>query len=113
MSVKQILSKWRKAIITFIAKSGLASNVSNYRPISLTSVVCKKIERIVVKCLSLYLYQHKLINQQQRGFRTGKCISTKFSETLNDWTLTLVGGSSFTAAHINVANSFDSVSRPI
>jgi len=69
----------------------------------------QKMEIVVVKCLSLYLHQHKLINQQQRGFRTKKFTSTNLFETLNDWTLTLDGGSIFTAAHINVANSFDSV----
>jgi len=69
-------------------------------------------KRVVVKCLSLYLYQHKLINQQQRGFLTEQFTSIKFFETLKNWTLTLDGGSSFTAAHINVTNSFDSVSRP-
>jgi len=69
-------------------------------------------ERVVVKCLPLYLHQHKLINQQQRGFFTRKFTPTNLFETLNDWTLTLDGGSIFTAAHINVANSFDSVSHP-
>ena len=72
----------------------------------------QKIERVVVKCLSLYLYQHKLINQQQRGFLTEKFTSSNFLETLNDFILTLDNGSSFTEAHINVANSFDSVSHP-
>jgi len=70
MSVGQIPNEWRKAIITPIAKGGLAFDVSNYRPISLTSVVCKIMERVVIKCLLLYLHQHKLISQQQHGFLT-------------------------------------------
>jgi len=72
----------------------------------------QKMEKVVVKCLSLYLHQHKLINQQKRGFLTKKFTSTNHLETLNDWTLTQDDGSSFTAALIDVAKAFDSVSHP-
>ena len=38
---------WKSANITPVFKKGTSSNVSNYRPISLTSVFCKLFERIV------------------------------------------------------------------
>ena len=41
LSVGKIPVEWRNAIISPVAKGGLASDVSNYRPISLSSCACK------------------------------------------------------------------------
>ena len=38
---------WKDAIVVPIFKKGVKSEPSNYRPVSLTSVVCKLMERIV------------------------------------------------------------------
>jgi len=38
---------WKKATVVPIYKGGDQSAVSNYRPISLTSVVCKQLEHII------------------------------------------------------------------
>ena len=48
MSVGQIPADWRCAIVIPIAKGGVASDPSNYRPISLTNVTCKLMERVTV-----------------------------------------------------------------
>jgi hypothetical protein len=37
---------WKKAIVVPIHKGGNRSVVKNYRPVSLTSVVCKQMEHI-------------------------------------------------------------------
>jgi len=37
---------WKKAIVFPVHKGGNRSLVTNYRPVSLTSVVCKQIEHI-------------------------------------------------------------------
>jgi hypothetical protein len=41
VSVGCIPNEWRRAIITPIYKSSLASDVSNYRPVALICVACK------------------------------------------------------------------------
>ena len=92
MSVGKLPDEWKKAVITPIAKVGLASYPCNYRPISLMSVACKVMERIIVKQLLGYLYQHGLISKQQHGFLTGKSTSTNLLETLNDWTFAINNG---------------------
>jgi len=111
MSTGKIPDAWRCAIVTPIAKGGVASDVDNYRPISLTSGVCKVMERVIVKYLSDYLYEHKLISRQQHGFIRRKSTSTNLLETLNDWTLAIDNGDSITAAYIDFAKAFDSVSH--
>ena len=38
---------WKKAIVVPIYKGGNRSVVGNYRPVSLTSVVCKQMEHVI------------------------------------------------------------------
>ena len=56
-------SEWKKANITPLFKKGSRNKPENYRPVSLTSVVCKLLETLVE-----FLVKHKLINTSQQGF---------------------------------------------
>ena len=48
------------------------STPGNYRPVSLTSVVCKVLESIIKDAIMDYLEQHKLIEVSQHGFLLGR-----------------------------------------
>ena len=61
-------SDWKKANVTAVFKKGDKSLSSNYRPISLTSQVCKVLESIVRYCLTEHEKKHKLIKESQHGF---------------------------------------------
>ena len=89
LSVGKIPDEWWRAVVTPIYKSGPASDVSNYRPISLTSVFSKVMERVIVNDLSSYLLSHGLISKQQHGFLAKRSTDTNLAETLNDWTLAI------------------------
>ena len=45
-----VSNAWREANITALFKKGSKSATQNYRPVSLTSVVCKLIESIIKGC---------------------------------------------------------------
>ena len=47
--------EWKCVNITPIHKKGLRSEAENYRPISLTSAVCKVLETIIKKQMTTYL----------------------------------------------------------
>lgn len=71
---------WREAIMIPILKSGKDGNtVSNYRPISLTSCLCKTMERIINLRLQWHLESENLLAPQQAGFR--QCHSTEDQAT--------------------------------
>ena len=50
-------------------KSGSRRNRLNYRPVNLTSVCCKTLDRIVVLQLTKYLEVNGLLSDHQYGFR--------------------------------------------
>jgi len=97
--------------LSILFKGGLASEPSNYHPISLTSVTCKIMERVIVQHLLSYLYHNGLISHQQHGFLRCRATTTNLLESLNDQTLTLDGKDDVTVAYIDFAKAFDSVSH--
>ena len=61
---------WKEATIIPVAKPGKDStNPSNYRPIALSSCVCKRLERMINERLIWYLESSTLITSFQSGFR--------------------------------------------
>ena len=66
-------SEWMEAIIVPIPKPGKdPSNPGNYRPIALTSCVCKTMEKIVNSRLTTVLKHKKIISPIQTGAEKGK-----------------------------------------
>ena len=69
----QIPSFWQEATIIPIPKPGKDhSNPTNYRPIALTSCICKTMERMVNDRLVWTLERERLISESQCGFRRGR-----------------------------------------
>ncbi|GFR15459.1 putative RNA-directed DNA polymerase from transposon BS [Trichonephila clavata] len=64
----------KEALIIPTRKQGRLANDSNsYRPIALTSISCKLMERIVLRRLTDNLGQNNLIPPNQFGFKKGHC----------------------------------------
>ena len=60
-------SDWRKAIVIPIPKPGKdPTNPTNYRPIALTSCICKTMERMINRRLVWYLESNKLLTNVAR-----------------------------------------------
>ena len=64
----QIPMDFKRARITPIHKGG-AFEISNFRPISILPILSKILEKAVHLQLNEYLNNHKLLSQQQSGFR--------------------------------------------
>lgn len=109
LSVGKMPDAWRSAIVTLIYKGGLASDVSNYRPILLTSVFSKVMERIVVAEMSRYMLANGVITKHQHGFLCKRSTTTKLTETLSDWIVALNNRQSVSVAYIDFTKAFDLV----
>ena len=64
--------QWKNADITPIYKKGDASQVSNYRPISILPAMCRLFERILTDDINFHLYHNRLITDAQYGFVKGR-----------------------------------------
>lgn len=60
---------WKISAVVPVHKSGLRSDVVNYRPISLTCVACKVLEHILYTSIVAHMNLYSLFNPFQHGFR--------------------------------------------
>ena len=66
-------------IIIPLFKKGSRNKSVNYRPVSLTSVICKLLETIIRDHMMDFLIKHKLIIPSQHGFlKTKSCLTNLF-----------------------------------
>ena len=112
MSVGDIPSSWRKAIITPIYKKGPSSDPANYRPVSLTSVFGKIMERVIAADMIDYLLRNNLLNVSQHGFLSKRSTLTNLLESFDDWTISIENKFPNRVAYIDFSRAFDSVSHP-
>ena len=59
---------WKEANVSPIYKKGEESEPSNYRPISLTCVLCKIFERSVASSLAKHFTELDIFYEMQHGF---------------------------------------------
>ena len=63
---------WKSANVCPIFKKGSKTDPGNYRPVSLTSVLCKVMESVLRDSIVEHLSKHNLIRNSQHGFMSGK-----------------------------------------
>ena len=68
---------FKKANVTPIHKSGDKSLPKNYRPISVTPILCRLLETIVREVIVQHIKTNDIIINQQYGFREKRgCVQT-------------------------------------
>ena len=80
--------EWKEANIIPLLKKGLRNKSVDYRPVSLTSVICKLLETIIRDHIMDFFIKHKLINPSQHGFLKSKSCLTNllcFFEEVTKW----------------------------
>ena len=78
----------KEANIIPLFKKGSRNKSVNYRPVSLTSVICKLLASIIRDHIMDFLIKHKLINSSQHGFLKSKSCLTNwlcFFEEITKW----------------------------
>ena len=80
---------WTSAHIVPVHKKNVKSNPSNYRPISLTSIVVKTLERLLHRDVVSALESQELLSNYQYGFRAKHSTVSQLSEAVQDWAFAL------------------------
>ena len=104
-----ISQQWKSANITPLFKKGSKSDPSNYRHVSLTSIPCKLMEKLVREAVFNDLEDNNLLTAHQHGFVSFKSCVTNLLGVIDDWTETLNRGNQIDAVYLDFSKSFDSV----
>ena len=89
LSTSTFPSCWKRALIQPVPKKGDPSQPSNYRPISLTSVLSKVFESILNRKIWKHLNSSNLICDRQYGFRKKRSTGDLLSLLSNSWSSAL------------------------
>ena len=101
MSTGEVPIEWREANVTPLFKKGSKLIRSNYRPVSLTSVICKILESIVRDHIIKYLKINEIITPSQHGFVRKRALD---ADAVNK-------GKSVDLVLLGFAKAFDNVSH--
>ncbi len=102
-------SDWKNANVTPIFKKGKKCKASNYRPVSLTSIVCKLMESIIKDDMTEYLESNKIIKNSQHGFRKKRSCLTNLLEYLENLTKAVDSGQNIDMVYLDFSKAFDKV----
>jgi hypothetical protein len=100
---------WQKSTVTAVFKKGNKSSVSNYRPISLTSIPCKIMESIIRDHIVEHFNRNKLFSNKQFGFIKGRSTVLQMLNVLDKWTVALEEGGCIDAIYTDFEKAFDKV----
>ena len=99
--------EWKEANIIPLFKKGSRNKSENYRPVSLTSVICKLLERLIKDHMVDFLVKHKLLNSSQHGFLKARSCLTKMLCFLEEITKWIDVGSPVDIIYLDFQKAFD------
>ena len=107
----EVPDQWRQAHVSPIFKKGDKKQAENYRPVSLTCVVCKVMESIVRDKLMLHMESNNLFSKDQFGFRSGYFCVTQLLHVLEEWSKALDSYEQIDVIYLDFRKAFDTVAH--
>ena len=101
--------EWKEANIIPLFKKGSRNKSEHYRPVSLTSVICKLLERLIKDHMVDFLVKHKLLNSSQHGFLKARSCLTNMLCFLEEITKWIDVGSPVDIIYLDFQKAFDKV----
>ena len=102
---------WKRSLVIPIFKSGSKTKVENYRPISMTSVACRTLERLIKVRIMDYLEQNSILSNYQYGFRRGRSTLTQLLTSHDLWVKSIDNNEIIQLAYLDFKKAFDKVSH--
>ena len=100
---------WKRANVIPIFKKGKTSDPGNYRPISLTSTVCKVLESIIRESIIEHMTSNNLISNTQHGFLPKRSCVTQLLTSMEYWTDEIRKGNPVDVLYVDFKKVFDKV----
>ena len=109
MKTSIIPKQWKLARVSAIHKKGSKKMASNYRPVSITSIVCRTMEKILRDNMASFLVENNLLSNYQFGFIKGRSTTLQLLNVLNDWTQTIESKNFTDCIYMDYQKAFDKV----
>lgn len=101
--------EWKTSIVSVLHKKDRRDSVENYRPISLTCILCKILESILKDHIMSYFIKNNLFSSRQFGFIKGRSVSIQLLHIMNEWTQVLDNGGQIDVMYMDFEKAFDKV----
>ena len=95
--------------MTPIFKKGDKSSVANYRPTSLSCILCKVLGYIIASLLVKHMKSHDLLYDLQHGFRENRSCETQLTTLVEDLTRSRSAGNRLVL--LDFSKAFDKVNH--
>lgn len=107
------LDQLKTAIVVPVFKAGVHSDMSNYRPIALLSVISKLLEYIVKNRVMDYLFRKKFFSDRQFGFLPGLSTDDALVSHITDIVSFTERNNIAVALYLDIKKAFDTVDHSI
>ena len=101
----------KKATVKPLHKKGENNDPSQYRPISILTIISKVFERSAVEQIMNYYNRHQLLNTRQHAYRTFHSTTTCLFELIETAKKYIDGGNLVAIAALDLSKAFDSLAH--
>lgn len=106
---KEYPLSWRSAIVQPIPKKGNKTEPKNYRPIAITSVLAKTMEKVINAKIMRFLADTQQLSDHQYGFRSQRSTGDLMTYVTHKWYDTIHKCGETKAVALDIAKAFDRV----
>ena len=97
-------SDWKTAHVSPIFKKGAPNMPVNYRPVSLTCILCKVMESLLREAIVEFLTANNLLSDRQFGFIGGRSTTLQLLNFLESCTDVMASRGVIDAVYLDFAN---------
>ena len=100
---------FKDAKVLPLFKSGDPNNCSNYRPISLLSILSKPLEKHLKQMIQIHFDSHQLLHPNQSGFRKKHSCHTALTNLIEQWHMNINNNLFTGSLFVDFAKAFDTI----
>ena len=109
LRTKTLPEEWKHARVSAIYKKSNKTVPLNYRPVSLTCILCKQLEGIIRDHIIKHMTENNLFSPKQFGFISGRSTTLQLIHVLEVWSQILDAGGNIDSIYCDFMKAFDKV----
>ena len=109
LSLGTVPASWKEGNTIALFKKGDKSDPGNYRPVSLASVICKLMGKLVREIIVNHMIKNELFSNKQFGFISGRSTTLQLLRVMDEWTEILDHGGKIDSIYMDFMKAFDKV----